>query len=257
MSSGARIDVRLPETAHIREQPGPEPGALQVLFEDDALLILNKPAGLVAHPSYSNARGTLLNRVLWHVRNRSSLASPGLVSRLDKGTSGVVVVALAPGAHHQVQRDAAAGRVRKEYLALVQGIPPARQGRIALPLTRDPADRRRVISSVCGAASETEFSVLAAAEGIALLRCIPLTGRTHQIRVHLATSGWPVLGDATYGSSYPDLSRPALHAARITLPHPASRAVIACQAPLPDDISQVVEALGLDGPSWADPIGLL
>ena len=242
---GARISFTLPSSARRRQRLGPEPGALDIAFEDDHLLVLNKPAGLVVHPSYRNATGTLLNRVLWHVRHRRTPVSPGLVSRLDKGTSGLVVVALSSVAHARVQRAAARGLVRKEYLALVAGRPNPPAGRVILGLRRDGSDRRRVIVAGDGVPCETHYETLALGGTAALLRIVPVTGRTHQIRVHLAASGWPILGDGTYGAPLEGLTRPALHAWRVALPHPASRDELAFEAPLPADLQKAMAALGL------------
>ena len=246
--SSARISVALPPSARRRQRPGPEPGPLDIVFEDDQLLVLNKPAGLVVHPSYRNTTGTLLNRVLWHLRHHGSLTRPGLVSRLDKDTSGLVVVALTHDAHAQIQRAADQGRVRKEYLAIVGGHPTPTAGRIMLPLRRDADDRRRVVVADDGAASETRYNTLDATSTAALLRCELVTGRTHQIRVHLAASECPILGDATYGVPVETLRRQALHAWRCALPHPLSGDRLTFYAPLPDDLQRAATALGLAVP---------
>src|SRR5262249_52935997 len=153
-----------------------------------------------------NPSGTLLNGILWRVRDRKDIR-PGLVSRLDKDTSGVVVVALSPGVHARIQRDAHAARVTKEYLAIVRGSPEALEGRIELPLRRDPADRRRVVADAAGVPSVTTYSVVASGDGYSLVKCRLGTGRTHQIRVHLAATGSPIAGDLTYGSPDPFIHR--------------------------------------------------
>ena len=172
-----------------RRRPLPEEGPLTVLFEDEYSIVLDKPPGVVVHPTYKNWSGTLLNSVLWRVRDRAG-AQPGILTRLDKDTSGLVVVALTPEVHAAMQRDQAAGRIRKEYLAIVQGSPHPVSGSIALPLGRDTADRRRVVVTETGARSETRYEVIAAAPGDrSLVRCELVTGRTHQIRVHLAARG--------------------------------------------------------------------
>ncbi len=234
---GALVEVDLPETATRRERPRGEPLPLDILYEDEHLLALNKAAGQVVHPSYKNASGTLLNAVLWHLRGRPD-ARPGIVSRLDKGTSGVLLVALAPEVHARLQREAAAGRLRKEYLAIVQGVPEPRGGDIDLPLARDPADRRRVVVASAGAPSRTRYEVVATRDGRALLRCELLTGRTHQIRVHLASRGWPIVGDVLYGGDA-TFGRPALHAWRVRVMHPISGADLTLTAPLPEDFQSV------------------
>jgi 23S rRNA pseudouridine1911/1915/1917 synthase len=235
----------VPLWSRVRERATAEPLPLDVLYEDDALIAVNKPAGMVVHPSFRNPSGTLLNGVLWRVRDRKDLR-PGLVSRLDKDTSGVVVVALAPGVHARIQRDTRAALVTKEYLAIVRGAPRPLEGRVALPLRRDPADRRRVVVDPTGLPSETTYSVIASGDGYSLVSCRLGTGRTHQIRVHLASIGSPVAGDLTYGSADSIISRQALHAWRITFPHPRSRQVVRVEAPLPDDICC----------AWWDPLQL-
>jgi 23S rRNA pseudouridine1911/1915/1917 synthase len=201
---------------------------------------------MVVHPSFRNPSGTLLNGVLWRVRDRKDIR-PGLVSRLDKDTSGVVVVALSPGVHACIQRDARAARVTKQYLAIVRGAPRPPEGRISLPLGRDPADRRRVVVNPAGFPSETTYSVIASADGYSLVSCFLRTGRTHQIRVHLASAGTPVAGDLTYGSPDMIISRQALHAWRFTFPHPRSRKVLRIEAPLPEDICC----------AWRNPVQLV
>jgi 23S rRNA pseudouridine1911/1915/1917 synthase len=239
--AGATIVVAIPPSAVRRARPAAEDGPLDVLFEDGSLIAVNKPPGQVVHPSYRQVRGTLVGALLWRLRDRPA-ARPGIVTRLDKDTSGVVVAALAPGVHAVLQRDGAAGRISKEYLALVRGEPRPRRGRIDLPLAHDPRDRRRMAVSPGGAPSETRYDVVSTRNGIALVRCELVTGRTHQIRVHLAHRGWPVLGDRLYGEADPRIGRQALHAWRIVLPHPATRARIELAAPLPPDMALLVHS---------------
>jgi 23S rRNA pseudouridine1911/1915/1917 synthase len=192
------------------------------------------------HPSYKNITGTLLNGIL---ARRVLPATPGIVTRLDKNTSGLVLVALTSQTHRLTQRDAMEGAVTKEYLAIVYGAPAPRRGSIALPLARDTSDRRRVVVSPDGAACETRYEVVAASGGLALVRCELVTGRTHQIRVHLAAEGWPIAGDPTYGRPHATLSRQALHAWRLTLPHPLTRAPLVLTAPPPADMAAVFPAI--------------
>jgi len=237
---GAAIDVTVPPTAKLRAAPLPEPVPLDVLYEDDDLMAINKPAGMVVHPSFRNASGTLLNGVLWRLRERTDTC-PGLVSRLDKDTSGLILVALSPGAHARIQRDA--GHVKKEYLAVVRGTPQPSEGVIRFPLRRDPADRRRIVpcsvDDPAGAASETRYATVSTNGGCSLLQCELVTGRTHQVRVHLAASGWPIVGDGRYGTSDVRIDRQALHAWRITVPHPRTRETLSIEAPIPLDMSML------------------
>ena len=235
---GALVEVTLPPSSRLREEPRPEPIPLDVLYEDRDLIVINKPAGMVVHPSFRNPTGTLLNGVLWRLRDRQD-ARPGLVSRLDKDTSGVVVVALSPGAHARIQRDARAGRVTKEYLAVVRGTPRPPEGIIALPLRHDPADRRRIVAAEDGEPSQTRYFVVSTNSTHSLVRCELVTGRTHQIRVHLAARGWPIAGDRMYGVPDPLIDRQALHACKIELPHPVTRERLRIEAPLPADVQRL------------------
>jgi 23S rRNA pseudouridine1911/1915/1917 synthase len=232
---GAAVMIALPGATPLREAPRAEALPLDVIYEDDDLLAVNKPAGMIVHPSFRNAAGTVLNAVLWRLRDRPDVR-PGLVSRLDKDTSGVLLLALSAGAHARIQHDAKAGRVTKEYVAIVRGTPRPAQGTIALPLQHDPSDRRRIIVSEDGVPSETRYRVVSSGDGYSLVECELVTGRTHQIRVHLAARGWPVAGDRVYGSADPSIERQALHAWRMTLPHPGSREPLRLEAPLPRDM---------------------
>jgi 23S rRNA pseudouridine1911/1915/1917 synthase len=212
-------------------RPGPESIALQILFEDPWLIAIDKPAGMVVHPTYKNTSGTLVNAVLAH---RVLPTTPGVVTRLDKDTSGVVLVALTSQMHMMVQKDAHAGSVTKEYLAVVEGTPQPSAGTIADPLGRDTVDRRRVVIRPDGAPCETRYEVIATPEeGLSVVRCELVTGRTHQIRVHLSARGWPILGDPIYGRRSERIARQALHAWRISLPHPVTRQRLTVEAPLP------------------------
>jgi 23S rRNA pseudouridine1911/1915/1917 synthase len=225
-----------------RARPLPEEGPLSIVFEDEWIIVLDKPPGVVVHPTYKNWSGTLLNSVLWRVRDRAG-AQPGILTRLDKDTSGLVVMALTPEVHAAMQRDQTAGRVRKDYLAVVQGTPEPALGGISLPLGRDLADRRRVIVTDTGAPSETRYEVMARLHGdSSLVRCELVTGRTHQIRVHLGARGWPIVGDAMYGVTSATIARQALHAWRVRFPHPTTRAPIDLEAPIPSDMRSLIGA---------------
>ncbi len=255
---GAVVVVQLPVEAP-RPPMAAEPMALDVLFEDDLWLAVNKPAGLVVHPTYKHSSGTLLNGLLWRARSWPRGQRPSLVGRLDRLTSGVVLVAKTGAAHARLQQALGKGESQKDYLALVYGRVRERQGRIDLPLGRDPRDARRVAVAVAGATSLTRFERLAAVAapkaGLSLLRCRLVTGRTHQIRVHLAARGWPIVGDPVYGeprwSSIVDLERAAglrafprqaLHAWRVTLPPLVGAGRPTIEAPLPADFDNLMSA---------------
>ena len=236
----------------VRRRPQPEEGPLSILFEDESVIVLDKPAGMVVHPTYKNTSGTLLNAVLWRYRDREAV-QPGILTRLDKDTSGIVVVALTPALHASMQRQMSAGRVTKEYLAVVHGIPDPPVGRITLPLGRSTEDRRIVVVRDDGAACETLYEVTgsglrasgsterqAGGEVTTVVRCQLLTGRTHQIRVHLAARGWPIVGDRVYGEVSALIPRQALHAWRVTFPHPVTHAPTTVTSPIPPDIAALL-----------------
>ena len=189
---------------------------LEILFEDEWLMAVDKPAGLVVHPTYKNVSGTLLDAL--HARQPDATFSP--VGRLDKLTSGIVLLAKSGAMHADLQRTWPAAE--KEYLAVVDGHVEPMRGEIDLPLGTDPADRRRRIVRPDGAASVTHYERVAGDGSRSLLRCRPFTGRRHQIRVHLAARGWPIVGDAVYGHALDGFPRHALHACRIAFIHPVT-----------------------------------
>ena len=235
------IAVELPARKP-RQAPIAEDLPLDIRYEDDYLLIVNKPAGQVAHPAMRHSSGTLLNALLAHARGQWV---PALVSRLDKGTSGLLLVAKTAAVQTALQRLSDRNEIDKDYLAIVQGKPPSR-GAINLALDRDPWDRRRVtVRDRGGVPSVTQFERLRyVATGperyLSLLRCRLVTGRMHQIRVHLAAKGWPVVGDATYGVKYAGLDRQALHAWRLAFAHPVTQQRVAVTAAAPADMQALL-----------------
>ena len=235
-------------TCHVavRDPPAvePEPLALHVLHEDADVLVIDKPPGLVMHPGPGHWTGTLLNALVHHVGHREGARlRPGLVHRLDKGTSGVLVVAKTDAAHRHLSRQFRAHSVHRVYLALVAGA-VRRGGLIDRALGRDTRDRRRV--SARSAAPRRAVTELRVAERLGpdatLVEARPRTGRMHQIRVHLASIGHPVLGDASYGAAPADpaLGRPMLHAAVLGFVHPTTGAYTEFRAPLPADMESAV-----------------
>jgi 23S rRNA pseudouridine1911/1915/1917 synthase len=261
---GDTVTVLLPD-----EQPRlpvvPEEGPLHRIFEDDHLLVVNKPAGMVSHPTYLHPGGSLLNVLLWHAQAWPAGQRPSLVGRLDKLTSGALVVAKTANAHARLQRVMAASMSEKSYLAVVYGPVRPERGEIDLRLRRHPTDRRRVIAGAAeGLASLTRFERLNEAEGsgcvVTLMRCQLVTGRMHQVRVHMAASGWPLVGDAKYGEprwqqatgarlreALSEFPRQALHAWRLSFAHPFTREPITAEAPVPDDLGGLIDACGLRG----------
>ena len=263
---GDIIAIAIPPADEATRSPmQAERGHLDFLFEDDYLLATNKPAGLVVHPTHAHATGTLMNALLWHARRWPSTHRPSIVGRLDKLTSGIVLVAKTAAMHAALQRTMAASASEKEYLAVVYGRVNVATGGIALRLSRDRADRRKVAASEqTGAESLTRFVRLghmsAPRVGLTLLRCRLVTGRTHQIRAHLAARGWPLVGDPVYGEPRwarivdPQLAdalrvfpRQALHAWRLALVHPITRSRLELQAPLPQDMQGLLDVSGLGG----------
>jgi 23S rRNA pseudouridine1911/1915/1917 synthase len=228
---GAAIEIALPDSAVRRTRPAAEDRELDVLYEDEHLLAINKPPGIVVHPSYKNASGTVLNALLGRLRDREDVR-PGIVTRLDKDTSGLMVVALTPGVHARFQRNP----LHKYYLAIVAGTPAPASGTIDLPLGRDPRDRRRMMVANDGMPSTTRYEVISSGNNLSLVRCELITGRTHQIRVHLAAGGWPIIGDTVYGAADDRIARMALHSWRVQLHHPVTGAPLDISAPMPVDM---------------------
>jgi 23S rRNA pseudouridine1911/1915/1917 synthase len=248
LRAGQRVSVSvpLPEPA----LPQPEAIPLKVLFEDAQLLVLDKPAGLVVHPGAGRGTGTLVNALLFHVKDLSGVGGvlrPGIVHRLDRGTSGLMVVAKNDAAHRALAAQFASRRVEKEYLALVLGVPARRTGEITAPIGRDPVHRRRMsVRAARGREARSRYEVVRAFANAALLRVLIFTGRTHQVRVHLASIGHPIAGDATYGGKralLPGLARPALHAARLAFEHPESGERLEFRSPLPADLDALLSSL--------------
>ena len=250
VQAGDDLKVRL-APAVPRARPKAEAIPLDILYEDEHLLAVNKPAGMVSHPSYKNAGGTLINGVLDLARAWPAGSKPGLVGRLDKQTSGVVLITKQAAVHTALQREMDARRVDKEYLAVVWGKPTPVRGTIDLAIDRDPWDRRKVtVTDRGGQPSVTKYERIAVSSRVSLVRCRLITGRTHQIRVHLAAKGWPIVGDQTYGKRDADVPFPrqALHAWRLAFEHPVTGHPLAIVAPLPDDIRELCASLHLGTP---------
>ncbi len=255
---GGRVETTA--HAHVRagqavvcRVPAPEPAAdlpediaLDILFEDDALIVVNKPAGLVVHPGAGNRTGTLVNALLHHCPRLSGVGGverPGIVHRLDKDTSGCLVAAKTDAAHLFLSAQFSARTVEKEYLALVRGMPSPLEGTIDRPVGRHPVHRERMSATPSGRAAFTRYRVeeLAPGGAASLVRLFPGTGRTHQLRVHLALIGHPILGDRVYGGrdcralAGQEVPRQLLHAQRLAFDHPDGRGRMRFEAPLPAD----------------------
>jgi 23S rRNA pseudouridine1911/1915/1917 synthase len=229
----------------------PEERALAVLFEDDAILVLDKPAGLTVHPGSGRRDGTLANALVFHLRNLPTAFGsdrPGIVHRLDKDTSGVLVVAKTEASHRALARAFAAREVKKEYVAVVHGAVEGEAGSIDLPLGRSSAGRTRMaVRESGGRAATTGWRVEERLPRHTVVRCFPVTGRTHQIRVHWRAREHPIVGDPLYGwrSSPGDAvpGRLMLHAHRISFRHPARGDVVAFEAAVPADFETGIAAL--------------
>lgn len=247
---GELVTGELPEPAPLRVAPEPIP--LDVRYEDEHLLVVNKPAGLVVHPAAGHAGGTLVNALLYHCEELSGIGGvrrPGIVHRLDKGTSGLLLVAKSDRAHLGLAGQLRAHTVLREYLALVRGGPRLERGAIDAPIGRHPRDRKKFSTKGRRARqAHTSFEVEERLGDLSLLRVRLATGRTHQIRVHLASAGWPVAGDPVYGGGRSfarelGLKRQALHAAVLGFMHPVRESWLRFEAELPPDLESVLQSL--------------
>lgn len=244
------------ETLVISETPAddvvadaPEAIALPIVFEDDAILVLDKPAGLVVHPGAGNRSGTLLNALLHHVPALATLPRAGIVHRLDKDTSGLMVVAKTLPAHTDLVRQLQARAVKRHYLALVHG-DLARSVIVDAPIGRHPVRRTTMAIVAGGKPARTHVDVLERHGATTLVRCRLQTGRTHQIRVHLASLGHPLVGDPVYGGRAASLPEPlrsfrrqALHAERLALLHPLTRRERTWTSPVPNDFAELLASM--------------
>jgi 23S rRNA pseudouridine1911/1915/1917 synthase len=248
LRAGQRIRLALVPTAE-SQAFRPETMALLPVYEDEHLLVVNKPAGLVVHPGAGNWSGTLLNGLLAHHALAATLPRAGIVHRLDKDTTGLMVVGKTLPAMTALVRQIAAREVRRVYLALVHGKVQWPQASIDAPIARDPAARLRMAVVVGGKPARTDVERLAVEGACSALRCRLHTGRTHQIRVHLSSRGHALVGDALYGGRPAlGMTRQALHATELAFVHPASGQPVAFSAPLPADMAA---AWAQVMPGWA------
>lgn len=243
---GDRISVLLPP----EEEPAirPEPIPLTVVYEDECLLAVDKPAGMVVHPAAGHTGGTLVNALLAYYPQLADVGGPGragVVHRLDKDTSGLLLVAKVPEAHAALQRQFKRRQVRKTYLALVEGEVQPREGVIEVPVGRDQRQRKQMAAMRSGRPAVTQYRAVEYFRGYTLLEVRPHTGRTHQIRVHLAWLGYPVVGDRVYGRRRQPLlgDRHFLHALELHFTHPVTREALTLTAPLPAELTGVLERL--------------
>ena len=248
------LTVPEPEAAHNAPQDIP----LKIVFEDDHLLVVDKPAGLVVHPAAGNREGTLVNALLHHCAGRLSgiggVARPGIVHRIDKDTSGLLVVAKTDVAHEGLAKQFAAHSIGRRYLAIVRGVPKAATGTLDAPLARSSQNRKKIaiVAEGRGKRAVTHWRRLEALRQAALVECRLETGRTHQVRVHMASIGHPLLGDPVYGggkSGHRDLlnaldfRRQALHAEGLEFIHPATKVRLSFESALPTDMQELFNRL--------------
>ncbi|HEX5237354.1 MAG TPA: RluA family pseudouridine synthase [Sphingomicrobium sp.] len=258
VKGGEQLRVVVPKPTPAHNEPEDIP--LEIVFEDEHLLVVDKPAGLVVHPAAGNLDGTLVNALLHHCAGKLSgiggVARPGIVHRIDKDTSGLLVVAKSDVAHEGLARQFAAHSIDRRYLAIVGAVPKTREGTIDAPLARSAANRKRIaiVEGSRGKRAVTHWKLLQRLEDAALVECSLETGRTHQIRVHMASAGHPLLGDPVYGRSgkahgklLKDLGfhRQALHAAELGFTHPVTKRKLSFASPMPPDMQELMRALGV------------
>ena len=244
VKGGDIIQWKVPEA--VVDEPQAEAIRLQVLYEDEALLVIDKPAGLVVHPGAGHTEGTLLNGLLYYDQKFAQVERAGLVHRLDKDTSGVLVVAKSTVMQQALMKQFKAREVTKRYVALVQGLPPAKLS-IENQLGRDPHNRKKqAVLSEGGRHAHSIIMLKEPLAGSALVEVDIKTGRTHQIRVHLAHAGYPIVGDPVYGGKQRlpvQAPRQMLHAAHLSFTHPLNKKVLSCSAHIPPDMQEVADQL--------------
>jgi 23S rRNA pseudouridine1911/1915/1917 synthase len=246
VQTGDEIIVHVP--VELPERMLPEDIPLNIAYEDDVLLVIDKPAGMVVHPGAGHTSGTLANAVLARcpqIGDVGGVDRAGLVHRLDKDTSGLILVAKDDATHAALQRQFKRRRVTKTYLALVEGQVQPPEGIIEAPIGRDKRQRKKMAVARRGRKARTTYRVIEVFADHTLLEVYPRTGRTHQVRVHLAWLGYPIVGDPVYGRRRQRLlkSRHFLHAARLRFIHPASGEEVAFEAPLPTKLESMLEQL--------------
>ena len=246
--AGERIMVRLPEPEQIEAKPENIP--LDILYEDDSLLVVNKPKGMVVHPAAGHTSGTLVNAVLWHCQGRLSgingMLRPGIVHRIDQDTTGALVVCKTDQAHRSLAGQLSTHSITRRYRALVSGDFHEDSGTIDAPIGRHPTDRKKMaVNEKNGKPAVTHFKVLEHLKNAAYLECRLQTGRTHQIRVHMTSIGHPLLGDPVYGNGKNPwhLQGQALHAMVLGFLHPVTGEYMEFTAPLPDYFTELLEKL--------------
>jgi len=255
--AGETIDLDIP--APVSTQVEPQEIPLAILYQDRDIAVIDKPAGLVVHPGAGHRDSTLVNALLHHLDDLSGIGGelrPGIVHRLDKDTSGLLVIAKNDQSHRALAAAWNSDTVRKQYLAIVYGTPKDDEGVIEGPIGRDPRERRRMAVVKGGRSATTLYKVVERLRHASLIRCTLKTGRTHQIRVHLKSLGHPIVGDPLYSGpqwkgvphrptqkALASFRRQALHAERLEFPHPTTGEMMRFQAPVPEDMQALIAAL--------------
>jgi 23S rRNA pseudouridine1911/1915/1917 synthase len=252
--SGQTVDWK---SQIVVEIPPPQPSTLiaediplEIVFENKDLMVVNKLAGMVVHPSAGHQSGTLVHAALAHTKDIEGVGGiqrPGVVHRLDKDTSGLILLAKNDASHQWLQEQFSSRQVEKTYLALVDGAPPTPRGRVEAAIGRDPVDRKHmaVVPPTKGRSAVSEYATIREFVDHTLLEVHPITGRTHQIRLHMAFLGCPVVGDRVYGRRHASLNikRQFLHAARLQIRIPGEAGLSEFEAPLPQDLSEILETI--------------
>jgi 23S rRNA pseudouridine1911/1915/1917 synthase len=243
VNNGAVVTVSVPPPVEMELEPEEIP--LNIIYQDENVIVVDKPAGLTVHPAPGHPRGTLVNALLAicpDLRGIGGTFRPGIVHRLDKDTSGLIVVAKNDRANRALQTQLKEREVKKTYTTLVRGVPDPAEGMIDAPIGRNPKNRKKMAVVANGRDSQTKYRVVEVLAGgeYALIEAQPITGRTHQIRVHMAAIKHPIVGDSTYGKRSDLVDRQFLHASKLDFAMPVSQRRMEFESPLPDDLRQAL-----------------
>lgn len=246
LHGGETLEVEIPDPEPLSLEPEDIP--LDIVYEDEDLLVVNKPKGMVVHPAPGHATGTLVHALLYHCGDSLSgvngVLRPGIVHRIDRDTSGLLLVAKNDTAHQSLSAQIAAHTFTREYRAVAMGQFAQLEGTISAPIGRHPTDRKKMcVTEKNSKPAVTHYHVLTQYQKAAYLRLTLETGRTHQIRVHLAHIGHPVLGDSVYGKAYPGIDGQCLHAAKVGFVHPTTGAYMEFESPLPAYFTRILDSL--------------
>ena len=248
LKEGDRVEVEVPDPEPLEVKPEPIP--LNIVYEDASLIVIDKLPGMVVHPAPGHSGGTLVNALLHHCHDLAGIGGverPGIVHRLDKDTSGLIVAAKTEACMQSLTRQFKERDIHKAYLAMAKGTFESKTGTIDVPIGRHKTHRKKMSTHApAGREAQTRYEVIRQLDGYAYLRLFPRTGRTHQLRVHLASIGHPILGDRLYGGTLgpglPQIARQALHAHRLELTHPVTGNLLQFESPLPSDMENLVSA---------------